>query len=173
MGVALRRLSFNVLGHILERTMVLTVAIFFIFIYASTITQFLAATNVAKVLASGVVGLGWPPHAIIAVIILFYLGMGCIINALPMVILTLPVTYPIAMGLGFDPIWFGVIVIMLATTGVLTPPIGMTVFALAAATDVPMYQIFRGVIPFWVLMLVGVVLVVIFPDIALFLPRLM
>ena len=70
------------------------------------------------------------PHAVLVVVMLIYLFLGCVMNALPVLILTLPVIYPAVLALGFDPIWFGVIVVILAEVGQITPPIGMSVFAL-------------------------------------------
>ena len=114
-----------------------------------------------------------PPLVTLAIILFMYLILGCLMNALPVLILTLPVVFPTVVALGFDPIWFGVLVVMMAEIGVITPPIGITVFALAGISDVPMYTIFRGVVPFWVAMLGVVAIVVAFPQIALFLPNLM
>ena len=95
-------------------------------------------------------------------------------NALPVVILTLPIIYPTISALGFDSISFGVLLVMMVEIGQITPPIGMSVFAMSGvAPDVPMYTIFRGVFPFWLIMIAVVALVIIFPQIALFLPDLM
>ena len=95
-------------------------------------------------------------------------------NALPALVLTVPLFFPLAMNAGFDPIWFGVICVIMVELGVVTPPIGVNVFAIASMTsDVSMYDIFRGVLPFWIAYLALVVLIILFPAIALFLPSLM
>jgi len=89
-------------------------------------------------------------------------------------VLTVPLFFPVAMNAGFDPIWFGVIVVIMVELGVVTPPIGVNVFAIAAmAKDVSMYDVFRGVFPFWFAFAILVGLIVLFPQIALFLPSLM
>jgi TRAP-type C4-dicarboxylate transport system permease large subunit len=100
--------------------------------------------------------------------------MGCVMNALPALILTLPIIFPTIITLGFDPIWFGVLLVILVEIGQITPPIGMSVFAMkSVAKDVPMYTIFAGVFPYWLVLLLVIALLVIFPDICLWLPGMM
>ena len=97
--------------------------------------------------------------------------MGCLMNVIPMILLTLPAIYPTIIELGFDPVWFGVIVVILMEAGQITPPVGINVFALSSvATDVPMAGIFRRVVPFFLAMLMLVFLLTVFPQIALWLP---
>jgi len=115
-----------------------------------------------------------PRYLTFCIILFSYLILGCVMNALPVVILTLPIIYPTVCALGFDPIWFGVLLVMMVEIGQITPPIGMSVFAMSGvAPDVPMYTIFRGVFPFWLIMVGAVALVIVFPQLALFLPNLM
>ena len=105
---------------------------------------------------------------------MFYIVIGMFMNALPAMVLTVPLFYPMAMNAGFDPVWFGVLVVVMVELGVVTPPIGVNVFAIASMTkDVTMYQVFQGVIPFWIAYMVLVLLIILFPQIALFLPSLM
>ena len=95
-------------------------------------------------------------------------------NAIPVIILTLPIIFPTVVALGYDPIWFGVIMIIMAQIGVITPPIGMNVFAISGvAQGVPLETIFKGIIPFWIAMMVTVAILIAFPQIALFLPNLL
>ena len=104
----------------------------------------------------------------------FYIIIGMFMNALPAMVLTVPLFYPMAMNAGFDPVWFGVLVVIMVELGVVTPPVGVNVFAIASMTkDVTMYQIFQGVLPFWIAYLVLIVLIILFPQISLFLPSLM
>ncbi|GAI26848.1 unnamed protein product, partial [marine sediment metagenome] len=119
-------------------------------------------------LAEWVVALSLSKYIIIVVILFIYMVLGCIMNSLPAVILTVPIFFPIAMAAGFDPVWFGVLVVIMVEMGCVTPPIGMNVFAMASiATDVPMYSIFKGVLPFWAAMVIMVIIMVIFPQISL------
>jgi len=113
-------------------------------------------------------------YVTLVLILCVYLLLGCIMNALPAVILTLPILYPTVVALGFDPIWFGVLLVLMVEIGQFTPPIGMSVFAVSGvAPDVPMYSIFAGVVPFFFILLGVVVLIIVFPQIATFLPNLM
>ena len=107
-----------------------------------------------------------------AVILLIYLVMGCFLDALAMILLTVPIFFPIITNLGFDPIWFGIIVVMVVELGLITPPIGMNVFVIKGmAPDVRLSSIYKGVIPFVIAQLVLIVLVFFIPDIALWLPE--
>ena len=125
-----------------------------------------------NLLASSVSGLAIGKYGILIIVMLIYLLLGCVMNALPVIILTLPILYPMIIGLGFDPIWFGVIVVILAELGQITPPIGMSVFALRnVAPEVPLFTIFAGTIPFWSVFIVLLLMITVFPDIALFLPN--
>ena len=98
-----------------------------------------------------VIGLKLGKYQLIGAILLFYVLIGMFMNALPALVLTVPLFFPVAMGAGFDPIWFGVIVVIMVELGVVTPPIGVNVFAIATmAKDVSMDDVFRGVLPFWI-----------------------
>lgn len=173
-GLGMRRMSLAGLRDAVLGSIGLAAMVFFIFIYAIALSQFLAVTQLPVTLAEYVAGLDASPYVTLSIILLTYLVLGCVMNALPVVILTLPIVFPTIKALGFDPIWFGVLLVMMVEIGQITPPIGMSVFALAGiAKDVPMYTIFRGVLPFWLVMVLTVVLVMIFPQLALFLPELM
>ncbi len=173
-GVGLRRLSGkSVAGSALDSIRLIS-SIFFIFIYATAFTQYIAVTMLPNLLASTVAGLPIGKYGILVVIMLIYLLLGCVMNALPVIILTLPILYPTVLTLGFDPVWFGVIVVILAELGQITPPIGMSVFALRnVAPDVPMFTIFAGTLPFWGVFIALLALLTVFPQIALFLPNLL
>jgi TRAP-type C4-dicarboxylate transport system permease large subunit len=100
--------------------------------------------------------------------------LGCILDVAAMILITIPIVFPIVTNLGFDPIWFGVFMVRVGEIGMITPPVGMNVFALSGVIrDVPLYTIFRGVLPFLIADICHVALLVTFPQIALFLPNLM
>jgi tripartite ATP-independent transporter DctM subunit len=173
-GLAMGRFNFRNFSEAVISAIGLAAMIFFIFIYAIAITQFLAVTQLPILLAGYVAGLETPRYFTLCIILFSYLLLGCVMNALPVVILTLPIIYPTISALGFDSIWFGVLLVMMVEIGQITPPIGMSVFGMSGvAPDVPMYTIFRGVFPFWLVMLAVVALVILFPQLALFLPNLM
>ena len=109
-----------------------------------------------------------------AVILLVYLLLGCFLDAISMMVLTMPVIYPVITSLGFNPIWFGVMAVLMMEAGLITPPMGLNVFTVAGvAGDVRVETIFRGVLPFLLAIFVVVALITIFPQIALFLPAMM
>jgi len=172
-GLVSRRLTFRALADSLEGAMQMVAMVFFIFIYATAVTQFIAMTDLPFALANFIGGLAVSRYVTLAVILFAFLLLGCVMNALPVLILTLPVVFPIAVSLGFDPIWFGVLVVIMAQIGTITPPIGITVFALAGISNVPMYTIFRGVAPFCLAMILVIGILIAFPEICLFLPSLM
>jgi len=136
--------------------------------------HFMAITRVPYELAEWVSHLPLPPFAVMGVIILVYLFGGCFMDALAMVMLTIPIFFPVAEALGFDPIWFGVVIVLITEMGVITPPVGVNVYVVyGVAKDVPLMQIFRGVLPMLFALLICNILLIIFPQIALFLPGLM
>jgi TRAP-type C4-dicarboxylate transport system permease large subunit len=111
---------------------------------------------------------------IFLVIVIFYLILGMLMNIMPMILLTLPILFPTIKALGFDPIWFGVIMVILVELGCITPPVGMNVFVVAGvAKNVPMSSIFKGIFPFVVVELFLIFLLAVFPGIALLLPNAM
>ena len=114
------------------------------------------------------------PTGVILLICLIYLVLGCLLDSLAMILLTVPVFFPIIVSLGLDPIWFGIIVIIVVEIGLITPPIGLNVFVVKSMVeDVPLGDIFKGIVPFFFASLVGLLLIVYFPIIALLLPNLM
>jgi len=102
-----------------------------------------------------------------------YFILGMFLDIISTMILTVPIIYPAIIAMGHDPIWFGVVIVMLMEVGLITPPVGLNVFALSAVTNVPLSTVFRGCLPFVVTMLIGIGAVVAFPEIALFLPKIL
>lgn len=151
--------------------------IFLILLGADILNVFLALSQVHTELAKWVIGLGWSPLAILAVIVMIYLVLGCIMDSLSMILLTVPIFLPIILGidlwgLGEDAklIWFGILALMVVEIGLITPPVGMNVFIISSMTkDVEMKQIFKYVMPFLASDLLRIVLLVFFPSISLLL----
>jgi tripartite ATP-independent transporter DctM subunit len=173
-AVLMGRLTWASLWQSIEQTLRLTAGIIVIFMFATAFSRFIAVSGLTQQLADLIIGYDLGKYQLIGAILLFYVVIGMFMNALPALVLTVPLFFPIAMNAGFDPIWFGVVVVIMVELGVVTPPIGVNVFAIATiAKDVSMYDIFRGVLPFWIAFLVLIVLIVIFPQISLLLPSLM
>lgn len=135
--------------------------------------HFMAITRIPFDLAAWVSQLPLSNYAIMGVIVLVYLIGGCFMDALAMIMLTIPIFYPIATSLGFDPIWFGVVIVLVTEMGVITPPVGINVYVVhGIAKDVPLETIFKGVAPFILALLACVGILLAFPQIALYLPGL-
>jgi C4-dicarboxylate transporter DctM subunit len=113
-------------------------------------------------------------YLILSIIIFVYLFLGAIMSSMAMIVLTVPILFPVITALGFDPIWFGIIIVRVVEIGQITPPVGINVFIMQGiAKDVPMYDIFRGIVPFLMADILHVALLIAVPGIALFLPSLM
>ncbi|MFC1861580.1 TRAP transporter large permease [Chloroflexota bacterium] len=151
-----------------------TAMCFIILIGAAILGYFLAITRLPFELADMVSALGVNRYIILAIIIILYLFLGAIMSAFAMIILTVPIFFPVIIALGFDPIWFGIIIVRVVEMGQITPPVGINVFVMkGVAKDIPMYTIFRGIIPFLIADVCHVILLVAVPQISLFLPGLM
>lgn len=137
--------------------------------------RFMAISRVPFELAGWAGTLDLPPFIIMGIILLIYLILGCFIDALALILLTIPIFYPIAVGmLGYDPIWFGVIIVLVVAMGVITPPVGMNVYIIKGiAPDVPLEVIFRGIWPFLLAIIVCLAILIAFPQIATVLPALL
>jgi len=167
-----RRMTFANTREALMETVKTTAMIFTILIGALTLNNLMVFSGIAGALSDFVSGLDMHPMAVMAIILLIYLVMGCFLDALAMILLTVPIFFPIITNLGFDPVWFGVIVVMVVELGLITPPIGMNVFVIKGmAPHVKLTSIYAGVIPFVIAQLVLIVLVFFVPDIALWLPE--
>jgi len=146
-------------------------AVFTILIGALLFGYFLAVTQTPQKITAFLTGLGIGNYGILALIMLMYLILGCVMDAMAMVILTVPIIFPVIKALGFDPIWFGIIVVMTVELGLISPPVGMVVFVVKSVIkDASFSTIFYGVAPFIVTDLIRLVILIAFPVIALWLP---
>ena len=140
--------------------------------------KFLAITRIPFNVASWIGGFDLPPYVIMGMIVLVYFLGGCFMDALALVMLTVPIFLPVVASLGYDPIWFGVIIVMVTEMGVITPPVGINVYVVYGVAEsviggVPLEAIFKGILPFLLAVIVGLIILVLFPQIILFLPNLM
>ena len=168
------RLTWKTLVESLTEASKATGMIFGILIGAYILQYFLTISQITDHLVGWVVGMGLNRYIVMCILIVIYLILGCLMEGLSIIILTIPITYPLILKMGFDPIWFGVMITVLIEMGLITPPVGVNVFVIAGvAKDVPMYSIFRGIVPFVFAMVVLIVLLLIFPQMALYLPHTM
>ncbi len=140
---------------------------------AQLFMRFLAISNLPFALAEMVTNLPISNIMVLIVILIFYIFIGCFLEIFSALVLTIPIIFPTIELMGFDPLWFGILVVRVAEVGLITPPIGMNVFIMAGATGVPAGKIFRGTIPFLIGDFIHIALIIAFPAIALFLPQIM
>ena len=146
-------------------------AVFTVLIGALLFGYFLTFTGTPQKVSGFLSGLGIGRYGVLALIMLMYLVLGCLMDALAMVILTVPIIFPVIKDLGFDPIWFGVIIVMTVELGLIHPPVGMIVFVIKSVVpDVDFSTIFKGVLPFIVTDIVRLVILIAFPILATWLP---
>jgi len=135
--------------------------------------KFIAVTEIPLNLAEWVVSMNFSKYMVITLILLVYFFGGCFMDSMAMIMLTIPIFYPLIIKSGFDPIWFGVIIVLMTEIGVITPPVGINVYVVqAVAKDIPLEEIFIGVIPLLIAMIIFTIFIVIFPEIVTFLPNL-
>jgi tripartite ATP-independent transporter DctM subunit len=167
-------LSVRILGDVLVESARTTAMIFAILIGAMIFANFINLTTLPSNLRDFVAGSGFPPMLVIVAILGVYVVLGCVLESLSMVLLTVPLFYPLVEHLGFDLIWFGILVVCVTELSLITPPIGMNVFVLRSVLPrVPIGTVFRGVTPFVAADIVRLAILVAFPPLSLLLPRLM
>ena len=172
-SIAMGRLNFKkFLAALLEGGQT-TAFIMLLIIGAYILMKFLAVSKLTILLGATVANLPVPPMAIFAAIAILYIILGMFLDIVSAVILTIPVLYPVVLTIGLDPIWYGVMVVILIEMGLVTPPVGMDAFILSGVTGIPLSTIFRGAIPFLVAAIICIIILAIFPQIALFLPSTM
>ena len=169
-----RRLTLKGFTNAIMETALTTGMVFFILIGAMIFNRFLAISSIPAFLSEWVGNLPFPPVGILIVILCIYLVLGCIIDSMAMILLTIPIFFPVAMAIGFDPLWFGVITVIAMEMGLITPPVGMNVYVVSGvARGIPLQVIFKGIFPFLIMMVIMILILIIFPEIATFLPKYM
>jgi tripartite ATP-independent transporter DctM subunit len=170
-AVVRRRMSRAEFWRCCIETVRTSAAVFTILIGAIIFGYFLTITQTPQKVTAFLTGLGLDRYEVLALIMLMYLALGCIMDAMAMIILTIPIIFPVIKELGFDPIWFGVIVVMTVELGLIHPPVGMNVFVIKSVVrDVKLSTIFYGVMPFVVTDILRLIILIAFPIIALWLP---
>jgi C4-dicarboxylate transporter DctM subunit len=170
-ALARRRLTWTMLFDVLVESARTTAMLFTILIGAMIFAAFVNFTTMPGDLRDWIARLGLPPLAIVGAMMLIYVLLGTIMEELSMVLLTIPVFFPIVVQLGFDPVWFGILIVFVVQIGLISPPVGMNLFVLnTLLKDVPLAQIFRGVWLFVAALIVALVTVLEFQPLALWLP---
>ena len=171
--IALARggISWRGMREVLEETTLTTASLFSVLIGAWIFSNFVNLAGLPEGLLAAVTALDLEPWAVMCLILLIYLALGCIFESLSMLLLTVPIFFPLVTSLGFDPVWFGIIVVVVTEISLITPPVGLNVFVLKNVIgDVTTGTIFRGVTPFWMMDIIRLILLLVFPTLVLFLP---
>ena len=172
-GLARRQLDWQGFLNAIKEALRITCMVMVIVAGAMVFGHFMAVTKIPLILSDWVVSLSLPPAAIMGVIVLIYLIGGCFMDALALITLTIPIFYPAVLALGFNPIWFGVIIVLITEMGVITPPVGVNVYVIKGiAEDVPLETIFKGIFPFLAALIIMIGILMVFPQVATFLPSL-
>ena len=161
-----RKCSFRMLATAMGETLRTSCMVMVIVAGATVFGHFLQITNVPTELAAWMAGLPLPAWGIMLTIILFYLVAGAFLDALALVLLTIPIFYPVVLNLGFDPIWFGVMIVVVTQMGVISPPVGVNVYVVSGMDRaVPLQSVFKGALPFLAALVVAALLLLAFPEI--------
>lgn len=172
-AVAQKKLSWKNFLNAIYDTLKTSCMVIMLVAGATIFGHFLALTRIPMEGAAMVANLDCPPWMVIAVICMIYLVGGCFIDALALITLTIPIFYPIVSNLGYDLIWFGIIIVLITQMGIITPPVGVNVYIVKGiARDTPLEEIFMGVIPFLIALIIGTGIMIAFPSVATFLPDL-
>ena len=173
-----RQLTWPAFVNALYETLATSCMVMMLIAGAVVFGKFLAVTRIPFDIATWVGGFDLPPFIIMTIIVFIYFIGGCFMDALAFVTLTVPIFFPVVMALGYDPIWFGIIIVMVTEMGVITPPVGINVYVVFGVArrvigEVPLESIFKGIFPFLLAVIAGVIILMIFPQIILLLPNLM
>ncbi len=171
LGVARGKLNRAQIREALLQATRTSAAVFTVLIGALLFGYFLTITQTPQKLTEFLTSMGVGRYGVLAMIMVMYLVLGCLMDAMAMIILTVPIIFPVIVQLGFDPIWFGIIIVMTVELGLIHPPVGMNVFVIKSVVkDVSFTTIFKGVLPFVATDLLRLVILIAFPVIALWLP---
>lgn len=171
-ALARKRLSFADALDALRETAMTAASLFAVLIGAWIFSNFVNIAGLPSALSNMVTAHNLPPWMVMALILLIYIALGCVFESLSMLLLTVPIFFPVVTGLGYDPIWFGIIVVVVTEISLITPPVGLNVFVLRAVVgDVPTATIFRGVTPFWMVDIIRLIILLTLPGLVLLLPN--
>lgn len=166
-----RTITLKDVGKSIMESLVSSCMIMIIVAGATIFGHFLTISTIPFKVAGWVGTLPLHPNVIMGLILFIYLIGGCILDALALIILTIPIFYPVVTALGFDPIWFGVIIVLVTMMGVITPPVGMNSYVVAGISKIPLAIVFKGIWPFLIALCIAAVILIGFPAIATFLPE--
>ena len=166
-----RKLTWTSFWEVLKDTASNSAMIYMIIMGASIFSYFITASKVPEALTNAIIDQHLPPLAVIFVLMVIYLILGSIFDTVAALLITMPFVFPLVTGLGYHPIWWGVVLVMVIEVGMITPPIGMNVFVIfGVARDIPLKTIFAGITPFLLADMTRIIVIILFPALTLWLP---
>lgn len=169
-----KNMNLSIVRAYLKSSMKVTAMIFFLLIGASVFSSFITVSKAPVIIANWVANSNIVPYLVIGIMCLVYIFLGCLMDTLSMILLTLPIFTPIVSALGYNLVWFGILVVLMTMLGSITPPVGINCFVVGGMVDdATTSDVFKGVVPFIIALIVMAVLLVAFPDIALWLPKIL
>jgi len=174
-GLLMRRMTLRNAADSFLETVRLVASVIFIVMASTMFSYFIVQTGVANAIADGMQSAGLSGTAVIVILCVIYIVMGCFLEGIAMILITVPITLPLVLSFGYDPVWFGVLLVILIEIGLITPPVGLNVFVIKGIVGNLMSTetIFKGILWFLVADIFCVILLIAFPEITLFLPRLL
>ncbi len=173
-AVASRQMNWTTFVDCLMETLRTTAMLIFIIMGAWIFAYFVVQTQLPKALIELIEIMALPPWAVILMILIFYILLGCVLESVAIILVTVPVFLPVVVALGYDTVWYGILMIVVVEVGLITPPVGLNIFVIRAQLpDIPLSTIFRGIVPFLAADAVLIALLMLFPQIALWLPGLL
>ena len=154
-----------------EKPPATTTMMFMVLIGALTFSTFVNVAGLPGALEAMVNATDLPPAAVLALVLLMYLVLGMVLESLSMVLLTVPIFFPLVMQLGFDPVWFGILIVVIVEIGLISPPVGMNLFVIQSLTGRDLLYLARAALPFFLVMVIMVALLIAFPELATYLPQ--
>jgi TRAP-type C4-dicarboxylate transport system permease large subunit len=172
LALAFRRVSGQMLREVAENTMRSTAMIMLIVVAASFLNFVMSSIGLTDAINQTMTGLGWHPLAMLLAMVVFYVVLGCFMETLSMMITTIPIVAPIMIALGYDPVWLGIVIIILVETALITPPVGLNLFVVQSLRKSGSIQaVITGSLPFVAGLFAVIALLTLWPDLALWLPR--
>ncbi len=173
-AMAMRRLTWNGLINSIKETLKISCMVFVLVTGAIIFGRFLAVTRITFIVADFAAGLPVSPYVILTFVLLIYLIGGCVMDALGFLVLTIPIFFPLGIALGFDPVWYSIILTMVTTLGAITPPVGVNIYVVKAlAPEIEIGTIFKSVSFFLMACIVSIIIIIIFPQIVLVIPEML
>lgn len=172
LAACMKRLTLRMMRDVLEGTMKSTAMIMLIVIGAAFLNFIMSATGLTNALTSTITGLDVSTTTMLLILVVFYLVLGCFMETLSLMITTIPIVAPIMIALGFDPVWLGIVIIILVEVALITPPVGLNLFVVQSLrTQGSMNDVMKGSLPFVATMLLMILLLAIWPSLVLWLPN--